>query len=249
MEQPVGRRALRYLAATFQARRTRRGDPRVRLQQAISAAQEQHRRLREHAAGVIANEKHVELRVRRARGELRELEASVRDTLRRAAHAERAGRRDRADELNHTAETLADRLVAAEHELSDLRERHTRAAEASQQARAAVRESGAVLQRVLSEREQLLGRLDEAALLAQLERAREMPALDDVRVEVDERYAEAAAAAEIGAQTFDRRMLDVEDELRGVEARRRLDRIRSDLGLSAPRPRALPGEGGAARPS
>jgi phage shock protein A len=231
--EPVRKRTWRILAARAKASRTQRGDPRTRLRQAIAEAQLQHRRLREHAASVVATEKQAAVRVERARSETRQLDKVVRTTLRRAEQAERAGRAAAAAELNRAAETAAEQLVAAESGLADLEARHQRAAQASDAARAAVRESAAVLDQVLAEREELLGRLDEAAMLARLDEARRMPSLDALRADVDERYARAAGTAEVGAASFERRMLAAEHEARAIEARRRIDRIREDLALNA----------------
>ena len=42
-----------------------KADPKVQLEQAITEAQDQHRRLREQAANVIANQKQTEMRLNR----------------------------------------------------------------------------------------------------------------------------------------------------------------------------------------
>ena len=66
-------------------------DPKVQLEQAITEAQDQHRRLREQAANVIANQKQSELRLNSKMGELEKLNANARQALIMAADAEKAG--------------------------------------------------------------------------------------------------------------------------------------------------------------
>ena len=64
------RRAWAYLTASLTGKFNEAADPKVQLEQAILEAQDQHRRLKEQAANVIANQKQTELRLNRAMGEL-----------------------------------------------------------------------------------------------------------------------------------------------------------------------------------
>ena len=60
------RRVWRYFTASANSRFEERADPKVQLEQAIAEAQDQHRRLTEQAANVIANQKQTEMRLNRA---------------------------------------------------------------------------------------------------------------------------------------------------------------------------------------
>src|SRR5215467_12124257 len=59
----------KYFTAKADARFNERADPKVQLEQAIAEAQDKHRRLKEQAANVIANQKQSELRLNAKMGE------------------------------------------------------------------------------------------------------------------------------------------------------------------------------------
>src|SRR5204862_293716 len=67
------RRIGRYITAALTGKFNEVADPKVQLEQAIMEAQEQHRRLTEQAANVIANQKQTEMRLNRAMDELQGL--------------------------------------------------------------------------------------------------------------------------------------------------------------------------------
>ncbi|HEV2769071.1 MAG TPA: PspA/IM30 family protein, partial [Solirubrobacteraceae bacterium] len=54
-------RAWRYLTAALTGKFNEVADPKVQLEQAITEAQDQHRRLIEQAANVVANQKQTEM--------------------------------------------------------------------------------------------------------------------------------------------------------------------------------------------
>ena len=56
-------------------------DPKIQLEQAITEAQDQHRRLKEQAANVIASQKQAELRLNAKMTELEKLNATARQAL------------------------------------------------------------------------------------------------------------------------------------------------------------------------
>ena len=85
------RRWWKYLTAKLTGTFNEKADPKVQLEQAITEAQEQHRRLKEQAANVIANQKQAELRLNSAMTELEKLNANARQALLMAADAAKAG--------------------------------------------------------------------------------------------------------------------------------------------------------------
>ena len=95
----------KYLTAKLTGSFNERADPKVQLEQAITEAQNQHRRLREQAANVIANQKQSELRLNQKMGELEKLNANARQALIMASDAEKAG-----DSTKATQYTSAARL-------------------------------------------------------------------------------------------------------------------------------------------
>ena len=60
------RRTWKYFTAALTGKFEENADPKVQLEQAIIESQDQHRRLKEQAANVIANQKQTELRLTRA---------------------------------------------------------------------------------------------------------------------------------------------------------------------------------------
>jgi len=60
----------KYMTAKVSGSLDERADPKVQIQQAITEAQEQHRRLIDQAANVVANQKQLEMHLSRTMGEL-----------------------------------------------------------------------------------------------------------------------------------------------------------------------------------
>src|SRR2546430_8380747 len=86
------RRTWHYLTAALTGSFEERADPKVQLEQAIMEAQDQHRRLTEQAANVIANQKQTEMRLNRAMEELERVNGSTRQALLMVDDAQRRGR-------------------------------------------------------------------------------------------------------------------------------------------------------------
>src|SRR5216683_4876959 len=94
------RRAWRYTVAKLTGSFEEKADPKVQLEQAILEAQEQHRRLTEQAANVIANQKQTEMRLNRALEELEKVNGSAHQALLMADEATRGGDAKKAGEYN-----------------------------------------------------------------------------------------------------------------------------------------------------
>src|SRR3954447_6541642 len=107
----------KYLTASASSRFEEGADPKVQLEQAIGEAQEQHRRLREQAANVIANQKQTEMRLNRQLGEYEKLTANTKQAVVMADEAAKAGNTAKAEEYGSAAEAFANRLIGLEHEI------------------------------------------------------------------------------------------------------------------------------------
>ncbi|MHB1535932.1 MAG: PspA/IM30 family protein, partial [Acidimicrobiales bacterium] len=239
----VLRRRWKYLTAKSANRFEERADPKIQLEQAIADAQDQHRRLVEQAASVVANQKQTEMQLHRAMEELEKVSGSTRQALRMAQDAGVQGDAARAAEYNQTAEAFANRLVATENQVNDLKTMSLQTTQAAQQARAAVAQNSAALQEKLAQRQKLLSQLDQAKMQEQLNRAmsslsvtvgQDGPTLDQVRDKIEQRYAKAIGMSELSGQTVESRMLEVQQAAMGSEARSRLDVMRAEMGISAP---------------
>ena len=239
----VLRKRWRYFTAKTDSKFEASADPKIQLEQAIADAQEQHRRLVEQAANVVANQKQHELQLNRAMEELGKVNASTRQALMMAQDASQRGDADKAREYNQTAEAFANRLIATENQVNDLKTLSLQSAQAADQARAAVQQNSLALQQKLAERQKLLSQLDQAKMQEQLNRAmsslnqtvdQNAPSLEQVRAKIEARYARALGSSELGGQTIEARMLEVQQAAMGSEARSRLDTMRTELGIGSP---------------
>ncbi len=246
------RRWWRYLTAKMTGKFNESADPKVQLEQAIMEAQEQHQRLKEQAANVIANQKQTEMRLNRAMEELESLNAKARQAVLMADDAQKKGDAGRAGELTRAAEGFANRLIAVEKEVENLKQLQLQSTEAANKAKTMVQQNSTVLQQKLSERQKLLSQLDQAKMQEQMNSAmsqlsetvgQDVPTLEEVRDKIEQRYAKAVGTAELQGETVESRMLEVEQAAMNTEAQARLDQIRSQLGIAsapAPAPEAAP---------
>ena len=238
-----------YLTAKLTGRFDERADPKVQLQQTMQEAQEQHRRLREQAANVIANQKQTELRLNRSLEELGRVNGNARQALVMASDAEKKGDAAKASEYNAAAEAFANRLIALERDVDDLKALSLQSAQAADQAKAAVQQNATALQRKLSERQKLMSQLDQAKMQEQMNKAmaslsatvgEDVPTFDEVRDKIEARYAKAKGMSELTETSVESRMLEIEQAAANSEANTRLDEMRVQLGLAAaPEPAAV----------
>jgi phage shock protein A len=238
----VMKRQWKYLTAKLSGNLEERADPKVQLEQAINEAQDQHRRLVEQAANVVARQKQTELQLNRAMEELEKTNASTRQALILAQEAQAKGDTAKAAEYNQTAEAFANRLLADEKRIEDLKTMALQTAGASVQAKAAVQQNSLALQERLAQRQKLLSQLDQAKMQEQLNSAMsdlsksvdsDVPSLDQVRDKIEQRYAKAVGTSELTGATVESRMLEVQQAALGSQARSRLDEMREQMGITA----------------
>jgi phage shock protein A len=236
------RRTWRYLQAALTGKFNELADPKVQLEQAIAESQDQHRRLTEQAANVIANQKQTEMRLNRALEDMEKVNGSARQALLMADEATRKGDAKKAGEYNTAAEAFANRLISLEGETESLKTLLYQSTQASDQAKTAVQQNSAALQKKLTERQKLLSQLDQAKMQEQLNRAmgqlseavgQDVPTFNEIRDKIEARYAKARGTAELAGQTVESRMLEVEQATMSAEAQDRLSRMRSELGIGA----------------
>jgi phage shock protein A len=240
----------KYLGAKLNSSFNEKADPKVQLEQAITEAQDQHRRLREQAANVIANQKQTELRLNRLLEEYEKLSANARQAVLMADEAAKSGNTTKVTEYTTAAEAFANRLIALENEIEDTKNLHLQATQAAEQAKTAVQQNSTVLQKKLAERQKLLGQLDQAKMQEQMNRAmtslsetvgEDVPTFNEVRDKIEARYSKAKGMAELTETSVESRMLEVEQAAMNTEAQARLEEIRSQLGIaSAPAPAEAP---------
>jgi len=246
------RRWWNYLTAKSNAEFNARADPKVQLEQAITEAQDQHRRLKEHAANVIAQQHLTEQQLDRQLGQLEKLNGNARQAVKMADDAAKKGDTAKATEYTRAAETIATQLISVESQIADLKEQHYAATQAADQAKAAVATNGQVLQQKLAEKQKLLSQLEQAKMQEQMNKAmaslsetvgQEVPTLNEVRDKIEQRYAKAKGMSELQETSVETRMVEIEAASQNFEAQARLDEIRSQLGIEpavAPEAAAAP---------
>jgi phage shock protein A len=247
-----------YLTAKLSSDFNERADPKIQLEQAITEAQEQQRRLKEQAANVIAHQKQTEIRLNRSMGELEKINGNARQAVLMADEAAKSGDQAKALQYTATAESFANRLIALEREVEDLKAMHLQSTDAANQAKAAVQQNSSALQQKLGERQKLLSQLDQAKMQEQMNTAmsslseavgQDVPTLNEVRDKIEARYAKAKGMAELTETSVESRMLEVEQASMNSEAQARLAQIRSQLGIgtgtgaAAEAPADAPAEG------
>jgi phage shock protein A len=247
----------KYLGAKFNKDFNDRADPAIQLEQALTEAQEQHRRLKEQAVNVIATQKQSELRLNAKMQELEKLNGNARQALIMAADAGTAGDTAKATQYTSAAETIANQLITVEKDVEGLKQMVMDSTQAADQAKAAVAQNGRLLQQKLAEKNKLLSQLEQAKMQEQMSKAMDqlnetvgsdVPTLKEVSDKIEARYARARASTELGETSVTSRIQEVEMATANVEAQGRLSQLRQELGLNpagavsaAPTPEQLTG--------
>ena len=241
MANPI-RRWWKYLTAKANSSLDERADPKIQLEQAIAEAQDQHRRLKEQAANVIANQKQTEMQLNRTLTSLESVNAKARQAVLMADDAQKRGDTAKAADYTKAAESFAAQLIQTEKQVDSLKLLSLQSTQAADQAKAAVQQNSTLLQQKLAERQKLLSQLDQAKMQEQMNKAmsslsetvgQDVPTLEEVRDKIEARYARALGSAEVQGQTVESRMLEVEQASMDVEAHNRLEQIKAQLGLAA----------------
>lgn len=234
------KRLWNYLTAGANQKFNEKADPKIQLEQAITEAQDQHRRLKEHAANVIAQQKQTELQLNRSLEHLGKLNANARQAVTMADQAAKSGDAAKAAEYTRAAETIATQLVEVEAQVEELKTMHYSATQAADQAKAAVATNGQLLQQKLAERNKLLSQLEQAKMQEQMNKAmaslsetvgQDVPTLNEVRDKIEQRYARAKGMSELTETSVETRMVEIEAAAQNWEAQSRLDKIRAELGI------------------
>src|SRR5438552_8605314 len=251
------RRWWKYLGAKLSGKLEESADPKVQLEQAIEESQQQHRRLTEQAANVIANQKQTQMRLERAVEEYEKSNASARQALLLADEANRDGKSDKVSSYTQAAEAFADKIIGLEKQVADLKNQLQQTTQAAEQAKQAVAQNSSALQQKLAERQKLLSQLDQAKMQEQMNKAmatlsetvgEDVPTLDEVRTKIEARYARALGTSELQGATVESRMLEVERAAMNTEAQGRLAELRSQLGLPAANEAGAPAQSGSQEP-
>jgi len=250
----------KYLGAKLNSIFNEAADPKIQLEQALTEAQEQHRKLKEQAANVIANQKQTQSRLDETLGQLEQLNRNAQQAVLMADEATRSGDAAKAAEYTSAAEAIANQLIAKEQDVEGLKALALQATQAAEQAKAAVQQNSRVLQQKLAEKQRLLSQLDQAKMQEQMNSAMatlseqvgdDVPTLAEVKEKIEARHAKAKGMAEIQDMSVESRIVEIEQAAVNVEAQARLSEIRSKLGIgdAATAPAATAAAAGTAAPS
>jgi len=239
----------KYLVAVGNRHHEQTADPAVQLEQAVRAAQEEDRRLREQAAMVIANQRQAQRRLDEAMTNYEKAEASASHALVLADREAGLGQVEKAAALGATAEGFADRMLTYRGVVGEAEQSLLHATRASEQAKELVRQNGERLLATMREKEQLLDALDQAKLQESMNAATEqltmsiggdVPTFDEVRKRIQQREAAAYGRSEVievrTGSTLDAQMLEIEKVQRAAAAQTQIAALRERLGLPAPAP-------------
>jgi phage shock protein A len=241
------RRVWRYMTASLRGRFEEHADPKIQLEQAIEESKRQHKLLTEQAANVIAHQKQTEMQLDRALKETERVGASARQALLMADTATKQGNTGDAAKYQQAAEAFANRLIATESEVENLKQMHLQATEAANSAKRAVQANSLALQQKLTEKERLLSQLDQAKMQERMSSAmqslsltvgEDVPTLDEVRAKIETRYARALGRTELQEQGVEAKMVEVEQAAMNQQAQARLQSLRTELGLPPATPTA-----------
>jgi len=231
-----------YMGAKLNGSLEERADPKVQLEQAINEAKERHNQLKQQATSVIANQKQTELKLNRTMAEYEKLSGNARQAVLMAEEASKTGDTAKATEYTSAAESFANRLIAVETEIEDLKELHLQSTAASDQAKQAVAQNSRQLQDRINERSKLLSQLDQAKMQEQMNSAmstlsesvgEDVPTLEEVRDKIERRYAKAQGASDLQGASVEGKMLEVEQAALNTQAQARLAEIKSQLGIDS----------------
>jgi phage shock protein A len=234
----------RYAAVKLHMGLDEHADPKVQLEQAIQEAKEQHRRLVDQAASVIANQKQAQGRLDRAIGEYDKANQRARQALLLAEQKAASGDPSDAARFTDAAEAAATKVLTLRNQIQDLEQLVLGATTQAENAKAAVAQNSALLQKRLDEREQLLSDLDRAKMTEAMNATMRMltqtvgddvPTFVEMQQRIDKRLAKAESMSELMAAqaslTLDGRMLELEHAQESYEAQALLAQMRSELGL------------------
>ncbi len=231
----------KYMGAKLSSVFNEKADPKVQLEQAITEAQEQHRRLKEQAANVIANQKQADMRLSAALEELEKLNRNASQAVLMAEESSKSGDEAKMREFTDAAEAFANQLIAKEREVENLKSMSLQATDAAEKAKGAVQQNSRLLQQKLAEKQRLLSQLDQAKMQEQMNTAmstlteevgQDVPTLAEVQDKIESRYARAMGASEIQDLSVESKMIEVEQASMHTEAQARLSEIRSKLGIA-----------------
>jgi len=242
------KRTWKYLAVKLRVRHEERADPKVQLEQAIQEVKEQHSKLTEKAAAVIANQKQVQRRLDRTLADYDKANRTAGQALLLADQAA-SGDPDQAARFNGAAHASAAKVLQLRTDIEQQQQLVLVATNQAQEAHAAVVQSRQLLEQKMKEKERLLSDLERAQMHEAMADAMriltdtvgdgDVPTFAEVQRKIEARRLKAESMTDLMAAqahvSFDARVLEVEQAQVDVEVQALLEQKRAELGLSQPK--------------
>lgn len=243
------RRWWNYIKTWFGMKSKEAMDPQVEIEAAINEAREQDKVLRNEAAKVIAHRTRVADEAEEAAKDVAEAKELAKQALVKADEATRAGNAAEAQKWTAAAQSIAMRLQASQRNVDAMQQQLVLADQQSQQAQAAVRNNAMRLEEVAAKRMQMLGQLQAAKMQETVNKAMatisakvggDAPSLDEIEDKIQDRMANAAAQAQLDADSPEGAMAELERSVDLSSANATLDDLRAELGLDGATPEVPP---------
>jgi phage shock protein A len=232
-----------YMKTLFGSKVDEMKDPEIEIEQAIRAAQERNKTLRNQAAKVVANRTHVANELEQASAELAEAEAMARQAVLKADEAAKAGDAEAAAKWTRTAQSLAMKMTASKNSVEMLTAQLQTAEEQAEQAKLAVQQNAMELEQISAKRIEMLGQLESAKMQEELNKTMAQlnsslddggaPSMKQVEDKIQKRMAEAKAKAEIEEVTPEGSLAELKRSVDLAESEKVLDDLKAQLGIGA----------------
>lgn len=234
----------KYLMASFDNKIDENADPKVQIQQAVTAAKQQHNDIMQQASQVIGQQKQLEMKLDRLVKDRDSLQDKARQAIQLADKASQEGNATQAQDYNNTAEVFASQLVSVEQQLEETTALHNQAKAAAVDATNKSKESEMRLKDQLSQIDALRQQADQASMQESVTKSMDslnqfaknddsVPTLDAVRDKIERRYADALGAQELTQHSVTDRMAEIQKTGTDMRASARLEQIRAEAGLGA----------------
>ena len=243
------RRWWNYIKTWFGMKSKEAMDPQVEIEAAINEARQQDKVLRNEAAKVIAHRTRVADEVGEAANEVAEAKELAKQALLKADEATQAGNAAEAQRWTAAAQSIAMRLQASQKNVDAMQQQLVLADQQAQQAQSAVRNNAMRLEEVAAKRMQMLGQLQAAKMQETVNKAMatisakvggDAPSLDEIEDKIQDRMANAAAHAQLDADSPEGAMAELERSVDLSSANATLDDLRAELGLDSATPEVPP---------
>ncbi len=244
-----------YLKALIGGGVEARMDPSVQIDQMLAEARKQDLELRNQAARVVAHRTELQMKLDRAVEDAAGAKDRAAQSLRNADAAARSGDAAGVEKWTNTAQAMALQLQSSESMVESLKAQYGQATEQADLAKSEVSRNELRLKELTAKRMELLGKLEQAKMQEQVNKTLEQisrpvadngPSVQEIEDKINARMARASAHAELESTSISGGQRELDQSMAELEAQRRLDQLRAELGIA---PAEAPAQVEAATPA